>query len=802
LNTTKSTLFFSAFKQTLRHLSIFAWLITLSTIGLGQGKYESKFQGRILNEMNAEPVYGASIYFESLQKGTTTDRDGYFEIILPKGTFRITFSSIGLVKKTILIDLVEDVRLDLSMFDEVIDLDEVIITGKNPDERVTSLDIGKDVLDLRTLKNIPSFLGELDVVRSLIMLPGVSTVGEGSSGFNVRGGGVDQNLILQDGGVIFNPSHVFGFFSVFNPGTVQRAELYKTGIPARYGGRLSSVLEVKTKEGDFLGYHTNGGLGIAAVNLTVEGPIIEKKLSFLLGGRASYSDWMLNLARNKELQNSAANFQDANLKLTFRPGINDKFSYSGYTSHDNFQFGNDTTYGWVNHNHVFKWTHHFHDDFYFDVDATLGAYNYEVTDEKGIDAFAVNSKIQTQGLRIDMYKNQGKHKWNFGLENKYYQFSPGELRPFNEGSFVTASQIENEQSLEGGVYIEDDYKVTNKLSIRAGLRYSYFLNFGEGSDYIYGSELRDRFNIIDTVFYNQGEVIARYSGLEPRVNINFQIDNSSSIKASYNKTRQYLHLVTNTASVTPTDVWKTSNNYIKPQSADQFSLGIFKNLKDNMFETSVEVYYKKSYDVVDFKDGAAIFLNENIEADLISGISKAYGVELYVSKQLGNPTGWISYTYSRTLRKFDSQIPEERISKGNWFPSNYDKPHDLSATVSYRSNKHTMIGANFTYSTGRPQTVPVNTFDISTLTYIFAFSERNQGRIPDYYRLDLSLTHETKPWYFKDYKVNYVFSIYNVLARKNAYSIFYQNVYGRPPSAYKLSILGSMFPSMSINFEF
>ncbi len=768
-----------------------------------QGKYESSYEGRIIHEETGEAIYGASLYFESIEKGTTTDRDGYFEIIVPKGTFFIRFSSVGLEEKTIIIDLVDDVKMNIVLRDEVIDLDEITITGRKPDERVKSLDIGKDVLDLRTLKNIPSFLGELDVVRSLIMLPGVSTVGEGSSGFNVRGGGVDQNLILQDGGVIFNPSHVFGFFSVFNPGTVQNAELYKTGIPAKFGGRLSSVLNVKSKEGDFLGYHVSGGIGLAAANIALEGPIVSKKLSFLFGARSSYSDWMLNLAENKELSNSSADFQDINLKLAYRLDPDNKFSYTGYASHDDFKFGSDTTYGWTNQNHILKWNHFFHDDFSLDIDFALGSYEYTVNDDTGNDAFQVTSGIRSHALKGDVnWKIDKKNNLNFGLENTFYQFTPGNQKPTGDNSFVSIKKIEEEQSLEGAVYIEDEYLVNQRFSIRAGLRFSYFTNFGQGTDYTYNTELRDRYEVVDTLNYKSGEVIALYGGLEPRVNLNFKVDNYSSLKASYNRTRQYIHLITNTASVTPTDVWKTSNKYIQPQIADQVSLGYFRNFKNNMFEASAEIYYKWASSVVDFKDGASIFLNDNIEADLISGNSKAYGLELYLNKQTGNPTGWISYTYSRTLRQFDGQFLEEQINKGNWFPSNYDKPHDLTATVNYRSSKKAIWGANFTYSTGRPQTVPINTYDLSTLSYVFAFSERNQGRIPDYYRLDLSFTHETKPWYFQDYKVNYVFTIYNALARKNAYSVFYQNVYGRPPSAYKLTILGSMFPSFSINFEF
>lgn len=759
---------------------------------------ESRIYGYVTHQITRETLYGVNVVIPSIRKGTSTDENGYYEMIVPKGMYRITASRIDLKQVSRVVDLEESQQVDLVMSDGLLNLEEVSIYGEREDANVRSLDIGKSSIEMERITDIPSFLGEADIVKAILLLPGITSVGEGASGFNVRGGGVDQNLILQDGGLIFNPSHVFGFFSSFNPQLVKKVTLYKGGIPARYGGRLSSVMEVDLKDGHFQNYHVDVGLGLVSTKLVVDGPVLKDKLSFALGGRISYSDWLFNSVKRSELKNSTASFQDFNLKFAYLFSKVSKISYSGYLAHDDFAFSSDTTYEWATHNHVLSWKYFFDENFSMQIDLTEGKYSYNVQDQEGFDAFSVGSSINYRTVRADFGATYFTHDLNFGAEILQYRFSPGLQRPMSDLSGVERREIEPETSYESAIYFEDDYKINSWFSVRAGLRFSSFLNVGAGTDYLYSSDQpMKNTTITDTVSYGKGEVIAYYAGLSPRISFNARLSETRSIKGSYNRAQQYLHLITNTSAVTPTDVWKTSNRYIEPERGNQFSLGFFQNFQNNQYETSVETYYKTVDNLVDFKDGTVLLMNENIEADLVQGTGKAYGVEFLLKKKSGDLTGWAGYTYSRSLRRVSGHFEEERISNGKTFPSNYDKPHDLTLTLDYRSGLVTKIGANFTYSSGRPQTVPLSIYNVSNLTNIFNFSERNGGRIPDYHRLDLSMTFFSYPKRLSRFDYSLTFSVYNVYARKNAYSVFYQNQFGSPPKAYKLSVLGSVFPSIT-----
>ncbi|MEP0366256.1 MAG: TonB-dependent receptor [Cyclobacteriaceae bacterium] len=789
---------------TLRKLLLLSFLCISITQAFGQSySRTAKLSGRVTNLWTGEGSFSVNVFIKSLNIGTTTDLEGYYELEVPKGTFNIQFSRVDLERQLKLVDIIKDTELNIEMKEDVYNLDAVTVFSERQDARVKSLDVGKSSLSIERISSLPSFMGEADVVKSLILLPGVSTVGEGSSGFNVRGGGVDQNLILQDGGLIFNPSHVFGFFSVFNPAVVDNATLYKSGVPAKYGGRLSSVLNVDLKEGDYREYHMNAGLGIVSSKLAFDGPIIKDKLSFMIGSRASYSDWLLQTAKASEFKNSSASFFDLNLKFSLIANEKNKLSYSGYYSKDGFGFASDTTFDWSTFNHSLLWKHILSDAAVLDVSLVSGAYSYNIDDPKGLDAFIISSKIQHNTLKGDFtYEWSNQNKINVGAEATIYNFSPGERKPLGNNSGVEYLKLEEEKSVETGIYVEDDYKITPRLSVRGGLRFSTYHVVGPGTDFLFQEgESKKMENITDTIFHKSGEVYKTYAGLEPRINFTYLIDETSSVKASYNRSRQYLHLISNTASVTPTDFWKTSNYYIEPEIGDQFSVGYFRNFNNNAVEVSAEVYYKTAQNIVDFKNGSQLLMNEYIEADLITGTSEAYGLELFFNKKRGNLTGWVGYTYSRIFRTVKGQYEDETINLGNPYPANYDKPHDFTLAMNYSTNPVVKYGINFSYSTGRPSTVPLGVYDVSNLTNVFNYSLRNQERIPDYHRMDVSLTVRSKPKVDRKWKLSWTFAVYNLYANKNAYSVFFENKQGSPPSGYKLSVLGSAFPSITANFS-
>lgn len=785
-----------------RSILLLYFLLLFSSGILAQGKFVEVI-GYVKNWKH-EPAIGVNVYIEALQIGTATDIDGFFRMKVPVGQHKFRFSSVEHQTETKIVDVSRDQqRIDAYLQDNSQTLEAVMVFSESQDAKMRSLDVGKNTLSIDKINSLPSFMGEADVIKGLILLPGVSTVGEGSSGFNVRGGGVDQNLILQDGAIIFNPSHVFGFFSAFNPLIVSDATLYKSGIPASYGGRLSSVLTVETKEGNYNNYKAKAGVGLVSTKFAAEGPIVKDKLSFLIGTRTSYSDWMFKLAKSKDFENSNASFWDNNIKLSWLVDDKNKLSYSGYYSKDGFSFSSDTAFHWYTYNNSLTWKHLLSEANSLDVIMVNGQYGYTINDDAGFDAFEINSRIGYNSLKsqLNIEPSKGK-RFVMGVEGTFYQFQPGEQIPLKSGSGIEYLKIENERSLEIGTFAEGDFTISPKFSFRAGLRYSAFANFGSGIDYLFadGQPMIIE-NVIDTIEYGPGEVIKWYKGFEPRFNLTYLVTSKSSIKLSYNRQRQYLHLISNTAAVTPTDFWKTSNRYIEPEIGDQFNLGYFHNFSNNSIESSVEIYYKTAKNILDFRDGSTLLMNKYIESALLSGMGEAYGMELYVNKKLGKTTGWVGYTYSRTLRKVNGEFDEDKISKGNWYSSNYDKPHDLTMALNYDPNPLVTYGLNFSYSTGRPVTVPLGYYDNGNLSNVFYYSSRNSERIPDYHRLDASVTVKSKPKPDQLWKLSWTFSIYNVYGRKNAYSVFFENQYGSLPKAYKLSVLGAAFPSLTINFE-
>ncbi|MDN5203428.1 TonB-dependent receptor [Fulvivirgaceae bacterium BMA10] len=756
--------------------------------------------GFIKDAGNDDELIGARVFVEETENGSVTNVRGFYSVKLPPGKYTIRAGFTGYEEKKLSIDVRSNGTLNFDLFEETVELEEITITAEAQDENIKGVMAGKEKLSIEAIKGMPAFLGEIDVIKSIITLPGVSTVGEGASGFNVRGGGVGQNLLLQDDAVIYNASHLFGFFSSFNADLVRDVTLYKGGGPPNFGGRVSSILNVSTRNGNQKEFHGQGGIGLVSSRLVLEGPIAKNKTSFIIGGRSSYSDWILKRIKNADLQQSSAQFYDANLKISHNVNDKNKLIFSSYISNDRFKFSADTTYGWRTINNSLKWSHIFNEKLLSSISLSHGSYKNKTFDDQGFDSFTLRSSIENTGVKVDFnYVPLNKHKVDFGISATKYSFEPGDLVAGELNTNTDPVKVRKEQSIESGIYIKDEFQVNHKLSIMYGLRYSLFQNVGEGDVYLYDpNRPKEPTTILDTTHYSKGQLIKSYSGFEPRVSLRYAMGIQSSLKFSYYRTRQYVHLISNTTAVAPVDFWQSSNFYLEPQIGDQVSIGLFRNFKDNAIETSVEFYYKKIKNVIDYKDGASIILNETLEADLLKGSGRAYGVEVLLQKNKGKITGWLGYTYSKSERLFQSENEEEQINLGKYYPANYDKPHDLTLVFNYKASRRFKISANFTYSTGRPITVPVSKYSYDRILSVLNYSERNQFRIPDYHRLDLSVTLSEGHKKNKLIKGEWVFSVYNVYGRKNPYSVFF-NQNGQ---AFRLAVLGSIFPSITYNFKF
>jgi hypothetical protein len=764
---------------------------------------EYVIKGQIKDANSGENIIGAAVYLEELETGTVANTYGYYSLTVPSGIYTLRVTAMGKAAASHRVILNKNLSLDIELYEHLTQLNEVVIRAEAMDKNVSSVDMGLVKLDTRTMQSIPAFLGETDIIKSLILLPGVSTVGEGAAGFNVRGGNTDQNLILIDDVPVFNSSHLFGFFSMINTDVVKDVTLYKGGMPAQYGGRIASVLDMKLKDGNSKEFTGNGGVGIISSRLSLEGPIIKDKLSFVVGGRYAYPNWVLRKVPDYNIRNSEGYFYDSQLTLNYQLNPKNTLRFSTYYSVDGFKFAADTLYGWSATNSTLKWNTLISEKFFLSTTVIKSDYNYSVDSRVVNSEFDAQFGIKTFGAKIDAsYFTSLKHKIDFGASTLYYDFNPGILQA-QAGSSINSRSLQAEQAMESGIYVNDEFKISQRISLLAGLRYSFYSNLGPQQVLLYDPDLpRSPSSVIDTLSFGDKEVIKTYSGFEPRVSARFSINNQSSVKVSYNKTIQYLHLISNTTAISPLDIWKSSNNYIPPQRGEQFSIGYFRNFKNNTIETSAEIYYKEIQDMVEYKDGADLFLNPFLETALLPAIGMAYGAELLVRKNYGNLTGWMGYTYSRSLRKVEGPTPTETINSGKYFPSNYDKPHDFTFVMNYKFTRRMSLSTNFTYNTGRPITYPDAVFIVDGYTVV-QFTERNQGRIPDYHRLDISLTVDKSLKQTQRWKGSWNFAIYNLYGRKNPYSVFFKPTFkGSLPQAYRLAVLGSIFPSISYNFKF
>jgi hypothetical protein len=758
--------------------------------------------GHIRDATNGEPVIGAALFIEKPLIGVATDQFGYYSITLPKGRHELQIKSIGMKTTQRQIMLYSDGQLEIELDEDVTPLKEVVIQSER-DVRVTGLQMGMEKLDIKTMKNMPLALGETDVMKVVLTLPGVQSVGEGTVGLNVRGGATNQNLILFNDAIVYNPSHLFGFFSTFNPDVLKNVELYKSGITADYGGRLSSVLEVQSREGNLKKFSGSGGISPITGRLTIEGPIIKEKTSFLLGARSTYSDWILKRLDDEQLQNSEASFYDANANISHK--INDKnhLYLSGYFSKDRFRLDGDTAYSYSDRNASLKWKHIFNNKFYGLVTAGFSKYSYSVeSDENPVNAFKMDFSIQQLNVKADInYFLNSKHTITGGLSTIYYMLNPGNLQPSGIESLVLPDVMQKETGLESAVYVGDNFEVSPKLSLYAGLRYSFYSFMGPKDVYGYadGFPLGES-TIQDTVSYGAGQSIVSYHGAEPRFSVRYSISNNASFKFSYNRMRQYIQMLSNTTAITPTDIWKLTDTYVQPQVGDQISLGFYKATRKHSIDISIEAYYKTTENTVDFKDGAVLLLNPHIETDLVNAKGKAYGAEFMLKKSSGKLNGWISYTYSRSFLQAKNAYPSETVNKGEYYPSSYDKPHAVNFIGNYKFSRRFNFSLNMTYSTGRPITLPLVKYDLGGSSRLY-YSERNQFRIPDYFRTDISINVEGNHKIKKLAHSSWTFAIYNLTGRKNAYSVYFKSENGQI-NGYKLSIFGQAIPTVTYNFKF
>ncbi len=758
--------------------------------------------GALRDAATGEALIGATVFVKALAVGATADENGLYALRLPAGTHAVTFSSLGYAPQTLTLTLRGDLAQNLTLRAQQVQTDEVVVRGRSPDENVKSTEMGVSRLDIRTIRLVPALLGEVDVVRSLLLLPGVSTVGEGATGFNVRGGTIDQNLILMDEAPIYNSSHLFGLFSIFNPDAVRDVKLVKGGIPAQYGGRLASLLDVRLKDGNPQRLGVTGGIGTVSSRLAVEVPLEKDKTSLVLAGRRSYGDLFLKLIPAQ--RDNGAYFYDFTAKVSHQLTPNDRLSVSGYLGRDVFSFGQQFRNEFGNRFASVGWSHGFNSRLSGTFSGSASEYDYGLGVPEGAQGFDWKAGIRSYTLKADFHlQRSAGSALNYGASTVFYQFAPGTVRPTDPASIFRPLDLQAQQGNEYAAYLDHEHTLTSRLSAQYGLRVSAFDYLGAGTIYDYtGPDGRQKTPINPRTF-GTGEVIKRYANPEPRASLRYSLTESSSLKASYNRMAQYIHLISNTTASSPLDVWTPSTTNVKPERADQLALGYFRNFKNNAYEASVEVYGKQMDNQVDYIDGANTLLNQFLEADLLYGRGRAYGAEFYLKKNEGRLTGWLSYTLSRSERQING------INNGNWYVNKYDKTHYLSLVGIYALSPRLTLSGTFSYSTGIAATFPDSRFEYQGLILPNVNGNvRNNYRVPAYHRLDLAATLQGRrgrgPRWAPKWETNWVFSVYNAYGRRNAYSIYFRENTDRPGNteAVRLAVFGTVLPAVTYNFSF
>ena len=788
-----------------RLLGLLLILLVFSQSILGQEKYT--LSGTITDISSNETLIGVNILIPEIQSGTMTNEYGFYSITLPKGTYEIQISYLGFETISETINLNQNISKNYRLIESAESLDEIVIKDNVEKLNIKKPQMSVNALSISTIKNMPVVFGEVDVIKSITLLPGVTNAGEGSSGFNVRGGAADQNLILLDEAIIFNSSHLFGFFSVFNPDAIKDLKLYKGGIPAKYGGRVSSVLDIYQKEGNSNQFKMNGGIGLVSSRLLAEGPIKKEKASFLFGGRSSYVHLFSSLF---DLDN-VAYFYDLNTKLSYKLNENNSIFLSGYFGRDVFSIQDSfkNTYG----NSVlnFRWNHLFSSKLFSNLSLIYSDYYYGL--DLNFVGFEWESGIRNFNVKYDLkHYITNKFKLEYGLNSIYYKFNPGKINPNTPDSGINPFKLINKYAFENAVYLDAEHKLGNRLSLSYGARLSTFHRLGQDELNIYENDnpvifneelgIYEKAEPIGTESFNGNDVIESFANFEPRMAMAYQLTKNSSVKASYNRMSQYLHLLSNTNSPTPLDVWAPSGKYIKPQLLDQVALGYFRNFKDNQFSLEVETFYKTIENRIDYTDGANLIANNAIEQVILNGEARAYGLEVLLRKNEGRLKGWLSYTLSKSEQRTPGRtLIETGINNGKWYNTPYDKTHDISLTASYELNDKWRLNSNFVFQTGLPVTFPNGQYEYNGII-VPKFEARNSSRLPAYHRLDFSINYNPKPNSQKRFKGEWVFGVYNIYNRRNAVNIqFRENRTTGVNEALRLSLFG-IVPSVSYNFNF
>jgi hypothetical protein len=758
--------------------------------------------GYVRNKSSKEPVIGAAVYIKELSKGSITNEYGFYSINIPRGNYNIKYTSMGMKETWVNARVNGNGKLDVDMMETLIPLKETIVTA-DKNNVLERFEVGLEKLNMRTFRLMPTSMGETDILKSMLLLPGVKSVGEGSSGFNVRGGAADQNLILLYGAPVFNTSHFFGFFTAVNSDIIKDVLLYKGGIPAQYGGRISSVIDIIPRDGNKEEFKGNAGISPITAHILFEIPVIKGKMSLVMAARSTYSNWVLKMIKNQAIRNSRASFYDINGRMVYEINNNNKLELSSYLSHDSFKFNTDTTYNYYNKIVSFKWRHTFNTNFLFMLSANTSIYDYDIESSKNFEnAFMMKHKLNYSNFKADFnwYQSNNQHI-NFGIDLNKYSVVPGEYLPVTDSSLIIRKTIEKEKAIEGALYIDDKINISDKLSLNLGLRYSSFLAIGPKLIQIYNPDQpMSQSTVSDTLNIDPGEIYKTYSGPEYRISLNIMLSGISSLKLNYCRTRQYLHLLTNTTSISPTDTWKLSDYYLKPQVGDQFSIGYYLNFPKKSFEWSAEAYYKPVQNMIDFKGGTILTMNEYIEKDIINISGKAYGLELMLKKSTGKVSWNLSYTYSRILVRSRTKFESEAINSGKWFPASYDKPNDFTMAFNYVATRRLSFSFNYTYNTGRPITYPIVVFQNANL-WLVQYSDRNKYRIPDYSRLDFSARLSGNLKSKKLLNPYWTFSLFNVLGRANVYSVYFKTS-GTTVKGYQLSVFARSIPTLTYSFDF
>ncbi|MRS64848.1 TonB-dependent receptor [Larkinella terrae] len=758
--------------------------------------------GTVMRADTALPVVGASMFVVESGAGLTTDEQGRFSFSLRPGSYHIQLSAVGFKSERPFIVVNANRTAVFKLISQTFELDEVQVRDRRADQNVKDVRMSQIQLDVRQLKKMPAVLGEPDILKALTLQAGVSTAGEGAGGFNVRGGRTDQNLVLLDGAPMYNTSHLLGFYTNISSDVVQDVNLYKGSFSSQYGGRISSLLLVNTKAGNSERWRLSGGVSPVSGRVVVDGPIA-KGLTLMAAGRLAYPNWILkSFPERSAAKQSRAFFYDGNLRLTYSPNAINTFSLSAYRSGDSFKFPGDTTYGWQSNVVSGRWSSLLRRNLQLNVNALYSGYQYHVDGETEGYTFRLTSYIQHREVKADLfYTLFEKHKLQIGANGILYKIQKGDQQPTGANSSINPKRLEPENARELGVYGNTEWILTPGITLQAGLRYSAYAQLGPQTVYRYAGQVpRSPETVVDSTVFADGKTIQTYGGLEPRLSLRLQVTPSMSLKLNYSRNRQYIHLISNTTAITPSDFWKVSDSFVPAQVADQIAVGVFKNLNDNAIEIALEGYYKNIDNLVEYRYGATLLLNERLETDLLRAHGKAYGVELSLAKNKGKLTGQFNYSYARSLVAVQTAYSELQVNQGAYYPSNFDKPHNLNIQTRLAMRYNWTFTTNFVYSTGVPATYPDG-------QYVFAnqptlnYSKRNADRVQDYHRLDIAFSKDTRLSNRQTRYSIWTIGIYNVYARKNPYSVYFNRANSRS-EAYRLAVFGTVIPSITYNFNF